>query len=66
MKQLQSILKGFSKTLTSLENLMKSHENTIALNDQAMSNLVVHNQQLHAERDAAKNVHAKLSALVAQ
>lgn len=66
MKQLQSILKGFNKTLTSLENLMASHKGTIKLNEAAKANLETHNVQLQAEHDAAKNVHAKLSALVAQ
>lgn len=66
MKQLQSILKGFNKTLTSLENLMASHKGTIQLNEAAKANLESHNVQLQAEHDAALNVHTKLSALVAQ
>lgn len=66
MKNLNSILKTFQKTIAKLDALAESNESIVAVNTKAIDALQQCNLDLIAEQQAAKNAADKIRALIAE
>ena len=63
-KSYDTIIKGFTKTITQLEELVEQNENDASENQNTIHTLEAKNRNLLSERNKALNTAQKLKALL--